>query len=84
MLPQTLVEAFVRQHPDAVEERFQRRKVIKFVIDGKPVEKGGQTYDYKLMLAEHVRQHAALEDLGLLVELLEKARKCMRLEKNKN
>jgi hypothetical protein len=80
MLPQALVEAFVRQHPDAVEERFQRREVVKFVINGKPVEKGGQTYDYKMMLAEHVRQHAKLEDLASLVELLHKARKCMGIK----
>jgi hypothetical protein len=86
MLPQTLIVPFVRQHPDAVEERFQRRtampagrQVVKFVINGSPVEKGDQTYDYKIMLVEHVRQHATLDDLMPLVELLEKARKCMDL-----
>ena len=83
MLPQRLVEAFVRQHPDAVEERFQRRDVVKFVISGKPVEKGGQTYDYKMMLAEYARRHATLDDLMPLVELLQKARKCMDLGKEK-
>jgi superfamily II DNA or RNA helicase len=80
MLPQALVEGFVRQHPDAVEERFQRREVVKFVINGKPVEKGGQTYDYKMMLAEHVRQHAVLDDLEMLIELLRKARECMGIK----
>jgi hypothetical protein len=80
MLPQALVEAFVRQHPDAVEERFQRREVIKFVINGNPVEKGGQTRDYKMMLVEHVRRQATLDDLMPLVELLRKARKCMGIK----
>ena len=79
MLPQALIVPFVRQHPDAVEERFQRREVVKFVINGKPVEKGGQIRDYKIMLVEHVRQHATLDDLMPLAELLEKARKCMGL-----
>ena len=81
MLPQSLVETFVRQHPDSVEERFQRRDVVKFVITGKPVERDGQTYDYKMMLAEHVRQCATLDDLEMLIELLKKARKCMRIER---
>jgi hypothetical protein len=80
MLPQSLIEAFVQQHPGAVEERFQRREVVKFVINGKPVEKGGQTYDYKVMLAEYARQHAVLDDLMPLTQLLQKARKCMRLD----
>jgi hypothetical protein len=53
--------------------------VIKFVINGNPVEKGGQTCDYKMMLAEHVCGHATLDDLVPLIELLKKARKCMRL-----
>ena len=83
MLPQSLVEGFVRQHPDAVEERLQRREVVKFVINGKPVERDGQTYDYKMMLAEHVRQHGTLDDLEMLVKLLNKARKCMRLERKR-
>ncbi len=80
MLPQLLIKAFVHQHPDAIEERFQRREVVKFVISGKPVERDGQTHDYKMMLAEHVRRHATLDDLMSLVELLQKARKCMRLD----
>jgi len=49
---------------------------MKFVIAGKPVERDGQTYDYKVLLAEHVRQCATLDDLEALVELLRKARKC--------
>ena len=81
MLPKALVEAFVRQYPDAVEERFQRRDVVKFVINGKPVEKDEQTYDYKMMLAEYAGRHATLDDLRLLIELLEKACKCMGLER---
>lgn len=80
MLPQSLVEGFVRQHPDAVEERLQRREVVKFVINGKPVERDGQTYDYKMMLVEHVRQRATPDDLEILVELPMKARKCMNLD----
>lgn len=80
MVPQSLVEALVRQHPDAVEERFQRREVAKYVINGKTVEKGDQTYDYKVMLAEYVRQHATLEDLRGFAELLQKARKCMGIK----
>jgi len=80
MLPRSLVEGFVRQHPEAVEERLQRREVVKFVINGKPVEKGGQTHDYKVMLAEHVRRQATLDDLIPLAELLKKARKCMHLQ----
>ena len=82
MLPQSLVEGFVRQHPEAVEERLQRREVVKFVINGKPVEQDGQTYDYKVMLTEYVRQHATLEDLSGFVELLQKARKCMGIKGN--
>ena len=57
------------------------RQVIKYVVVGKPVERDGQTYDYKVLLAEHVRQCATLDDLEMLVELLKKARKCMRIER---
>jgi hypothetical protein len=46
MLSRALVEAFVWQYPDAVEERMQRRDVLKLVINGRSVKKGGQTYDY--------------------------------------
>jgi hypothetical protein len=81
MLPQALVEGFVQQYPEAVAERLQRGRVIKFVISGKPVERDGQTYDYKVMLAEYVRQHATADDLEMLVELLKKVRKCMHLER---
>jgi len=56
--------------------------VIKFVINGKPVERDGQTYDYKMMLAEYAHQRATLDDLALLVDLLKKARKCMGLKSN--
>ncbi len=42
LLPQVLVEAFVQEHPDCVEERMQRWDVLKFVIHGKPVERGGR------------------------------------------
>jgi hypothetical protein len=80
ILPQALIVPFVRRHPDAVEERFQRRKVVKFVINGTPVEGDGQTRDYKMMLVEHVRRQATLDDLRPLVELLKKARRCMRIK----
>ena len=40
----------------------------------------GQTYDYKMMLAEHVRQRATPDDLEILVELPMKARNCMNLD----
>lgn len=79
MLPQALVEAFVRQHPEAVEERFQRGDVVKVVINGKPLEKNGQTYDFKILLTEYACQHATLEDLQPLVALLIQAHTCMGL-----
>ena len=68
------------QYPDAVEARFQMGPVMKVVINGKPVERDGQTFDYKMMLAEHVRQQATLDDLAMLVELLQRARRCMGLK----
>jgi hypothetical protein len=80
MLPQALVEDFVRQHPQAVEEQFQRREVSKYVISGKPVERDGQTYDYKVMLAEYARRQATPDDLEVLVDLLKRARKCMGIK----
>jgi len=80
MLPPALIETFVRQHPEAVEERFQRQDVVKFVINGTPVEKDGRACDYKKMLAEYARQHATLDDLTPLVQLLKKARNCMGLK----
>ena len=36
--------------------------------------------DHKIMLAECARQHATLDDLMPLVELLNKARRCMGLK----
>ncbi|MFZ5916063.1 MAG: helicase-related protein [Chloroflexota bacterium] len=80
LLSQELVEGFVQQHPQAVEERLQRRDVVKFVINGKPVDREGQTCDYKMMLAEYACQHATLDDLKPLVDLLIQARKCLSLE----
>ncbi|MFC2037219.1 protein NO VEIN domain-containing protein [Chloroflexota bacterium] len=81
LLPQALVEGFVRQHPDAVEERFQRRDVVKHVIVGKPMQRAGKTYDYKMMLVEYAIRNAGLDDLLPLAELLKKARKCMALKR---
>ncbi|MBU0496058.1 MAG: hypothetical protein KKB13_29750 [Chloroflexi bacterium] len=80
LLPPALVEGFLRQHPGAEEERFRRGDVVKVVINGKPVERDGQTYDYKMLLAEHARQHATLDDLDRLVELLQRARQCMSIK----
>jgi hypothetical protein len=54
--------------------------VTKIVINGKPVERDGHTFDYKMMLAEYVRQRAAVDDLAELVNLLKKARQCMGLK----
>jgi hypothetical protein len=79
MLSPALIEAFVRQHPAAVEERFQRGEVVKVVINGRPVERDGQIFDYKMMLAEHARRYATLDDLARVEDLLKKARKCMGL-----
>ncbi len=80
MLPAALIEAFASQHPEAVEERLQRHEVVKFVVNGKPVERDGQTYDYKMMLAEYVRQQATVDDLATLVDLVSKARRCMGIK----
>ncbi len=80
MLAFRLVEAFVTQYPHAVEARFQMGPVSKIVINGKPVEREGQIYDFKLMLADYVRHHARIDDLTELVNLLQKARKCMGLK----
>lgn len=77
MLPQALVESFVQQHPEAIEERWQRGKVVKFVIHGKPVERDGQTYDYKMMLAAYTSQHATPDDLARVTGALKTALKCM-------
>jgi superfamily II DNA or RNA helicase len=80
MLPWSLLEAFITQHPAAVEERFQRTGVHKVVILGKPVERDGQIYDYKIMLTDFVRQRATPDDLMQFVNLIRKARKCMGLK----
>jgi hypothetical protein len=77
-----LVAEFSQQHPDAVEARFQMGQVVKVVINGKPLERDGQTFDYKMMLTEHVRQQSTVDDLAELVDLLKKARKCMGLKNN--
>jgi hypothetical protein len=80
MLAWPLLESFINQHPEAVEERFQRGAVQKVVINGKPSERDGQTFDYKMMLTDHVRQRASVDDLMMLVELVMKARKYMGLK----
>jgi hypothetical protein len=80
LLPWPLLEAFIREYPRAVEERFQRGDVHKVVIQGKPVEQDGQVFDYKMMLSETVRQQATVADLASFVDLLAKARKCMALK----
>lgn len=79
MLPWQLLEAFIAQYPEAIEERFQRGSVQKVVILGKPVERDGQKFDYKMMLTEFVRQQADADDLMEFVNLLLRARKCMGL-----
>ena len=78
--PVHLLEAFITQYPEAVEERFQRGGVHKVVILGKPVERDGQVFDYKMMLTEYVRQRANAADLAGFIDLLVKARKCMALK----
>jgi hypothetical protein len=80
LLPWPLLEAFITQYPEAVEERFQRGGVHKVVIQGKPVERDGQVFDFKMMLTETVRQQATAADLASFVDLLAKARKCMALK----
>lgn len=80
MLPWSLLETFITEHPEAVEERFQRSGVHKVVILGKPIERDGQTYDYKMMLTEFVKQYATANDLMQFINLIRKARKCMGLK----
>ncbi len=84
LLPWPLLEAFITQYPDAVEERFQRGDVHKVVIQGKPLEQDGQVFDFKMMLSKTVRQRAAAADLVQFVDLLAKARKCMALKDSSN
>ncbi len=81
MLPRHLLEAFAQQYPEAIEDRRQRGEVVKFVIDGRPIEREGQRYDYKMLLTEFISQQATLENLTTLVELLLSARSCMGLGK---
>lgn len=81
MLPWSLLEAYIAEYPEAIEERFQRGDVHKVVILGKPVERDGLTFDYKMMLTEYVRQGSSASDLAALVALLNKARTCMGLKK---
>lgn len=38
MLASPLVTEFIEQHPAALEARFQMGRVVKVVINGKPVE----------------------------------------------
>ena len=80
LLPWHLLKAFTNEYPEATEERFQRGPLQKVVIQGKPVKRDGQVFDYKMMLTEYVRQYATLDDLTGFVALIKKARKCMRLE----
>ena len=77
LLPWPLLEAYIAEYPEAVEERFQRGDVHKVVILGRPVERDGQTFDYKMMLTEYVRQRASVDDMSQFVDLLRKARKCI-------
>jgi hypothetical protein len=80
MVAYPVIETFISRYPESVEEQFMRGQTVKVVINGKPVERDGQTFDYKMMLIDHVRQHAGVDDLAMLVEVLKKARKCMRLK----
>lgn len=80
MLPWPLLEAFIRQYPEAVEQEFRRGEVQKVVILGKPVELDGEIFDYKMMLTEYVKMQASVDELGEFVTLLKKARKCMGLK----
>jgi len=80
LLPWPLLEAYVTDYPEAVEERFQRGAIHKVVIQGKPVQREGQTYDYKMMLTEFVRQRATTGDLIQFESLLRKARTCLGMK----
>jgi hypothetical protein len=79
MLPWSLLAEFIAEYPEAAEERFQRGGVQKVVILGRPVERDGQVFDYKMMLTEFVKQRASADDMVELTNLLQKARKCMGL-----
>lgn len=80
LLPWPLLQTFINLYPEAVEERFQRGRVHKVVIQGQPMERGGQLQDYKMILTDYVRQQATLDDLSEIVNVLKKARKCMGLD----
>lgn len=80
MLPWPLVEAYLARYPDAAEEHYQRSGVHKVIIQGKPVPRDGQVYDFKMMLTEFVKQHANADDMRAFVVLLQKARQCMGLK----
>ena len=84
LLPWPLIEAFINQYPDAVEERFQGGDVQKVGIHGKPLEQDGQVFDFKMMLTETVRQRANAADLAGFTDLLAKARRCMALKDSPN
>jgi hypothetical protein len=77
LLPAPVVEEFVSLHPDAQEAAYERGGVKKIVIDGKPREVDGKKRDFKVMLYEFARERTGAPDLGLLVDVLRRAQKCM-------
>lgn len=79
LLPWSMLESFISQYPEAVEERFERGEVQKVVILGKPMERDEQTFDYKMMLTEYIIKQAQPNDLDNFITLLYRARKCMGL-----
>ena len=79
LLPWHLIEAFISRHPEAVEERLQRGRVQKVVVRGSVRQENQEIINYKLQLAEFVRQNATTDDLAAFVTILNKARKCMNL-----
>lgn len=79
MLPWPTVQAFIQAYPEAVEEQYQRGDVHKVIIQGKPLVRDGATYDFKMMLAEYVRQHATAQDMQAYIAVLRRARQCMGL-----
>ncbi|MDM8530285.1 DUF3883 domain-containing protein [Anaerolineales bacterium HSG25] len=83
MLPYHLIKSFIEQYPKAVEQSFMqwkgKQQIHKVVIQGKPQEIDGQTFDFKMMLTDHIRHHATAADLTMLIDVLKKARKCMKI-----
>jgi CheY-like chemotaxis protein len=79
LLPWHLLETFINQFPEAIEERFQRGHLQKVVVKSRVVQEDGNIVNYKLHLAEYVRQNAVLDDLAAFINVLNKARKCMKL-----